>query len=107
MPKTSMPMKPKAAVVIAAGPAEPDADEKGKIIVPMPQGMDDEGKKPGETIDAVCEFEIEPDGKSLCLKKINGIAMEGYKSDQDGDEEQSAPDNTFAGMVTGQPAEEA
>lgn len=92
---------PKAALVIAAGPA-PD---KGKIIVPVPTGLDLEGKKPGETLDTVCEFEVEPDGKSLCLKKVNGIAMEGY-GDNDEPDEDDQSDSSFAGKVTGQPADE-
>ncbi len=95
-----MPLKPKAAVIIAE--PKPDESDKGKIIVPAPDGLDTEGKKPGETFDAVCEFEIEDDGK-LCLKKINGIEMGGYEGDQK--EQEGPPENTFAGAVTGQPEE--
>jgi hypothetical protein len=98
------PPKPKAILAIAATPA-PD---KGKIIVPVPNGLDLEGKKPGETLDTVCEFEVEPDGKSLCLKKVNGIVMDGYgDKDEPDEDDQTAPDSSFAGSVTGQPAEEA
>lgn len=96
MPKSP----PKAALIIATKP-----EGEHKIIVPAPPGLDMEGKSAGDTLDAVCEFEIEPDGKNLCLKNINGIAMEGY--DKEEGEQEAPPDNSFAGMVTGQPEGEA
>lgn len=82
-----------AALIIAEKP-EP---KKGKILVEVPEGLDLEGKKPGDTLEVVSEFEIEKDGK-LCLKSINGIELPDYKEQEA--EETKSPAN-FAEAVGG------
>lgn len=51
---------------------------EGKKVRLKNPGIDTEGKKPGDTIEGVAEFELE-EGDMLCFKKINGIEVSGYR----------------------------
>lgn len=77
--------------------AEKPEKKRGKIRLPAPEGLDLEGKREGDTIETVNEWEIEKDGK-LCLKSINGIEVEGYREKEE--EETESPKN-FAEAVGG------
>jgi len=91
-------VKPKAALVIKVGDkgGEPDHDE---TYFSAPEGMDMEGKKPGDTIEFVGEARIEEDGK-LCLKKMNGMDVPGAGEAQKmGDGEKDSYKGGFANAV--------
>lgn len=64
---------------------EPDHDE-GEFQAP--EGIDLEGKKPGEMIEVVATLEVKEGGK-LCVRKVNGVDVPGY---EDKPEEEPAPD---------------
>lgn len=87
----AFPKKPAVALMIHApgsAPDEPDGDE-GEFQAP--EGMDLEGKNPGDTIEVVATCEIKPDGK-LCVRKVNGMDVPGY-DDKDKTDDESAPDD--------------
>lgn len=58
--------------------AEEEYPDKDGLTFAAPAGLDFEDKKAGDTLEVVAELEIEEGGK-LCLKKINGIEVEGRK----------------------------
>lgn len=96
--------KPAMAVMIGAPGSpdkEPDHDE-GEFHAP--EGFDMEGKKPGEMIEAVVELEIKDNGM-LCVRKLNGMDVEGYEDKETPKEEEPKPD-AFTDNVMGGPAPE-
>lgn len=77
---------PKGFAVMMAGQKMDKPDEMG---IPIPEGFDLGGKGPGDMVQAVVEFTIGPDGKSLMPKTLNGIPLDGSKdtSAEDQDDE--------------------
>lgn len=97
--------KPKLHVMIGLGGKpgadEPDGDEEASIEAP--EGMDLEGKKSGDMIEAVTTYEIMPDNK-LCARKVNGMPVPGY-DDADKPDDAGAPpdDDSFTSAAMGAP----
>lgn len=90
--------KPKAALVISMGKKDGEAGDD-KSYFSAPEGMDMEGKKPGDMIEFVGEARIEEDGK-LCLKKMNGMDVPGAgEPEKMGDGEKDAYKGGFADAV--------
>lgn len=78
-------------------PAEPDHDE-GEFKAP--EGFDMEGKKPGDTIEAVVELEVKDRGM-LCVKKLNGMDVGGYGDDKPDEDEAPPEKGGFTDSVMG------
>lgn len=84
---------PTVAIVAAGKP-----DKKKRLTFDIPEGLDLEGKGPGDMLEVVAGLKIEEDGK-LCLKVVNGIELEGYEKEK----EKRPP--SFADAVGGEPEE--
>lgn len=51
-----------------------------KVTFSIPEGyVVPEGIKSGDEFDAAVTMKLEDDGKSLCLVKVDGVAMPGYE----------------------------
>lgn len=77
---------PKMMLVIGGGKGKEGDGESHEGSFKAPEGMDMEGKKPGDTVQAVCDLEIEADGR-LCVKKVNGMDVPGYEEEESKEQE--------------------
>ena len=75
----------------------PDKSKRDKYTFKAPEGVDIEGKKPGDTFEAVVEFEVKEGGK-LCVEKINGLELPDSDKDEDESEENPAKSTFVASM---------
>ena len=90
-------MKPKMTVVIGARKPYDAPEEPEESMFPAPKGMDMDGKKPGDTMEAVCVLEVKDDGM-LCVRKVNGMYVPGYEDKDDMDKEKSSDSFMDAAM---------
>lgn len=68
--------KPSVALMIGA-PKEDTSKDTKKGEFKAPADLDMEGKKPGDMIEVVATCEVKDDGM-LCVRKVNGMDVEGY-----------------------------
>lgn len=88
--------KPAVALMIGAPKKDASEDsEKGEFKAP--EGMDMEDKKPGDMIEVVATCEVK-DGGMLCVRKVNGMDVEGY-DDEAVPEEKEPYQGGFADAV--------
>lgn len=75
--------KPAVALMISKGAPKPfDAPPKEDAAPTFkaPEGFEMEGKKPGDTVEFVCEATVGEDGM-LTIKSLNGIPLSGGDED--------------------------
>jgi len=93
-------MKPKAALVIGGDfgkrkPYDAPEEEMGEESMFMaPKGMEMDGKKTGDTMEAVCTLEVK-DGGMLCVRKVNGMDVPGYEDKEKMGEDKMPSKDTF------------
>lgn len=76
-----------------------------KLDFPIPEGLQlPEGAEPGGKVEMVATFEIYEDGKTLCLKQVEGMPVEGSSSSSEekgesGEENMDDYGGTFVGAI--------